>query len=955
MKKLLIVVITLLSITSAFAQVPNINPAQVKAELDKRGLNQAEVEARLRQKGIDINNVNRNNAAQVEQQIQQVLAEMEAEKKGGGTPVGKGTKTTPTTETVKPNTELPASEINSVEERIKNEATAAPKNTDIKQKADNLAKDKADDITKKVKEGAKVDEAISEALLETEAAKPQSPIYGVNIFRDGSIKVYRNSDDMKASEGYVIGVGDELNVSIWGVAQYTGTLQVSKDGYIQPDRMPRIYVKGLSYAKAKDIIRSKFAQFYPFSSENFAVDVKYKRTISVNLFGEVFKPGSYSVSAINTAFNALVAAGGPSDIGSVRSIQLIRSGKPAKTIDVYDFMNNPIARDNFYLEDNDIIQVPVIGRVVDVQGAVIRPSKYELLPNENLAKVIKFAGGLRDNAYNDIIQVKRFENDKEILIDVKYKDLVNSKSDFTLLPGDVIRIDSIKKTYINFAEISGAVDFAKKYELNNDLKISDLVSKAVLQKEARTDIAFLQRLNNDQTFSYLRIPLAEILKNPASPENVVLQAKDKLIIYTQATYADKYKIKIEGAVRQPKEYPYDTKQGLKVEDAILLAGGTRPDATDFAYIIRQNVNNNKEKEYIRINLKDALANGKGLDNVVLKPSDRLFIPSKLTYTDSSNVSVVGSVRNAGDFVYDETLTLKDVLTLAGGMKLEAASNRVEVSRVVIKNNEPTRITVATLEVDRNMETISGANANFKLQPFDLIAVRSVPEFKLQQSITLEGEVRYPGAYVLVSPNEQLSSVIERAGGLSREAFTEGAKMYRADEGTGSVVMNLTEALKSPLTSKFNYILKPNDIITIPKSKDLVTLRGAIKAAEVYAEDIVAGGKITVPFHNGKRAGFYVNEYAAGFSKDAKKSRVTVMQPSGKINRTIDFGLFKIYPKVTKGSVVSVGYKDVKPTKVDENGNNVKKEDTDWPKIIANGIAQASGIITLIALLRTISQ
>ena len=946
MKKLLIVVITLWSITSAFAQVPNINPAQVKAELDKRGLNQAEVEARLKQKGIDIYNVNKNNVAQVEQQIQQVLAEMEAEKKGGAS--NKGSQTTPITENVKPNTELPKSEMDATEENVKNGTSSNSKDTDIKQKAD--------EITKKVKEGAKVDEAISETLLETDAPKPKSPVYGVNIFRDGSIKVYRNSDDMKASEGYVIGVGDELNVSIWGVAQYTGTLQVSKDGYIQPDRMPRIYVKGLTYTKAKDIIRSKFAQFYPFSSENFAVDVKYKRTISVNLFGEVFKPGSYSISAINTAFNALVAAGGPSDIGSVRNIQLIRSGKPAKTIDVYDFMSNPISRDNFYLEDNDIIQVPIIGRVVDVQGAVVRPSKYELLPNENLLKTIKFAGGLRENAYNDIIQVRRFENDKEVLIDVKYKDLINSNSDFTLLPGDVILVNTITKPYDNFAEISGAVDFAKKYELNNGLKISDLVSKAVLQKEARTDIAFLQRLNNDQTYSYLRIPLAEILKNPASPENVVLQAKDKLIIYTQATYADKYKIKIEGAVRQPREYPYDTKQGLKVEDAILLAGGTRPDATDFAYIIRQNVNNNKEKEYIRINLKDALANGKGLDNIVLKPSDRLFIPSKLTYTDSSNVSVVGSVRNPGDFVYDETLTLKDVLTLAGGMKLEAASNRIEVSRVVIKNNEPTRITIATLEVDKNMETISGANANFKLQPFDLIAVRNVPEFKLQQAVTLEGEVRYPGTYVLVSPNEQITSIIERAGGLSREAFVEGAKMYRLDEGTGAVVMNLTEAIKNPFTSKFNYILKPNDIITIPKNKDLVTLRGATKASEIYTEDIVAGGKITVPFHGGRRAGFYINQYAAGFSKDAKKSRVTVMQPSGKINRTIDFGIFKIYPKVTKGSVVTVGYKDPKkPEKIDNNGNGVKKEDTDWPKIIANGIAQASGIITLIALLRTISQ
>jgi polysaccharide biosynthesis/export protein len=169
-------------------------------------------------------------------------------------------------------------------------------------------------------------------------------------------------------------------------------------------------------------------------------------------------------------------------------------------------------------------------------------------------------------------------------------------------------------------------------------------------------------------------------------------------------------------------------------------------------------------------------------------------------------------------------------------------------------------------------------------------------------------------------------------------------------------MDLTEALKNPFTSKFNYILKPGDIISIPKNKDLVTIRGAIRATEIYAEDVVAGGKITVPFHNGKRAKFYVNEYAAGFSKDAKKARLTVMQPSGKINRTVDFGIFKIYPKVTKGAIVTVGSKDPKkPDKVDREGNINRKEDTDWPKIIANGIAQASGIITLIALLRTLSQ
>ncbi len=950
MKKLLLVVSILFSTLSIFAQV---NPAQVKAELDKRGLSQAEVEARLREKGIDINNVNKNNAALVEQQIQQVLAEMEAEKKSGG--VKKGTTTTPTTEKTKKNTEITGSEIKSVEERVKNEAEVAPKNEAVKKQADILAKDKAEEITKAVKDGATVEEAVSEGLQEAEAEKPKGQVYGIDIFRNKSLKVYRNSDDLKASENYIIGVGDEVNVSIWGIAEYSGTLQVSKEGYVQPDRMPRVYIKGQTYSKAREMLRSRFSQYYPFKAENFSVTINYKRTITVNLYGEVFNPGGYSFSAINTAFNALVAAGGPSDVGSVRNIKLMRAGQQPKTIDVYDFMKNPAVRDNFYLEDNDIIHVPIAERIVQIDGAVKRPFRYELVTGENLIKAIDFAGGLTDNAYQENIQIKRFENDKQILIDVNYKSLLNSKGDFKLLPGDIVVVNVIPKAYENFADIFGAVDFPKQYELGNGMKISELVTKAVLQKEARTDIAFLQRTNNDQTVSYQRISLEEILKNPSSAANVSLQAKDKLIIYTQSVYTDKYSISVDGAVRAAKAYPYDNGKTLKVEDAVLLAGGLRPDATDFAYIMRINPNNTKEKEYIRINVKEALSNPKSSENTTLQPSDRLFIPSKLTYTDAYNVNVIGAVRTPGEFQYDESLTLKDVLILAGGMKLEAASNRVEVSRLVIKNNEATRVNVATLEIDKSLNTLSGGSADYKLQPFDLIAVRSVPEFKFQQFITLDGEVRYPGTYALIAPNEQLSSVIERAGGLSKEAFPEGARMFRDDDGTGAVVMKLDDALSNPLGSRYNYILKPNDLITIPKSKELVTIRGAIKASELYAEDVVAGGKITVPYHGGKRALYYINTYAAGVSKDGRKMKITVLNPSGKINRTVNFGLFKVYPKVGKGGIVSVGYKDVKPIELDNNGNNKKKEETDWPKIIANGIAQASGIITLIALLKTLGQ
>jgi protein involved in polysaccharide export with SLBB domain len=947
MKKLLLVVVTFFTVAQIFAQTPGYSPAEMQAELNKRGLLQAEVEAKLKQKGININAITPANAAQYKSQIEQALNELEMEKNTAAGKQGSARQTNVAeTKAAIPSTEIQGSQIDNIENKIKSKVI------DETDKGKNLANDKADEIAKKVKEGASLEEAVSEGLLESEEVKPNSPIFGVDDFRNKSISVFRNSDDMKASESYVIGVGDELNVSIWGIAQYSGTLQVSKDGFIQPDRMPRIYVKGLTYGKAKEAIRSVFNRYYPFSNENFAVNVNYKRTLSVNIYGEVFKPGSYSISAINTAINALVAAGGPSDFGSVRNIKLIRAGQTPRIIDIYEYKKNPSVRDKFYLEDNDIIHVSALGKVVTIGGAVKRPFKYELLPNEGLMELIEYANGLAPIAYTENIQIRRFENDKEVLLDVKYKDLLNAKSNFKLNDGDYVTISAIPRKFENFATITGEVNIPKEYEILPNMKVSDLVSKAGVLPTTRTDVATLQRTNTDQTFTYIRLPLSEILKNTSNPENIVLQPKDKLIVYGLPDFSDKFNIVVEGAVRTPRTYPYDSKQSMKIDDAILLAGGLKPDATDFAYVTRKNINNEKEVEYIRVNLKEVLADPKSSQNLVLKPTDVLLIPSKQTYTDAYSVEVVGAVRNPNKIQYDETLTLRDAITLTGGMKLEAATNRIEVSRLVIQNNQPTRITVATLDLDGKSENISGANANFKLQPFDLVAVRAVAEFKMQQYVKLEGEVAYPGIYALISPNEKLSSVIERAGGLSREAFAEGATLYRTDQNMGAVVMKLDEAIKNS-SSRYNYILKASDIITIPRNKELISINGAVRSTELYAQNVIAEGKINVPFHSRKRANFYINEYAAGFSKDANKNRVTVLQPSGKINKTKNLGLFKIYPKVTQGSVVTVGFKDIKPEKVDKEGGN--KEQTDWAKIIANGVAQATGVISLIVLLRTASQ
>jgi polysaccharide export outer membrane protein len=266
----------------------------------------------------------------------------------------------------------------------------------------------------------------------------------------------------------------------------------------------------------------------------------------------------------------------------------------------------------------------------------------------------------------------------------------------------------------------------------------------------------------------------------------------------------------------------------------------------------------------------------------------------------------------------------------------------------MKNNEPTHIVIATLTVDENFEAQGG---NYKLEPFDQISVRSVPEFSFQKTITLNGEVRYPGIYTLTEKNETLKSVIERAGGLTSEAFLKGAQLFRGQESIGFVVMDLEQALQKGGNSRYNYVLKESDVITIPKSKDFVTIQGATRAQEMYIGAVSTGGQISTPYHGGRSARFYIQKYSGGFAKDAKRADVTVVHPNGRVVGTTNFGLFKIYPKPSKGAIVRVAYKEIEV----RDANNPKKEKVDWEKTIASAISQAMGIMSLLLIAHSLSK
>jgi len=271
----------------------------------------------------------------------------------------------------------------------------------------------------------------------------QSPkIYGHAMFQDKSLDFARLSKDASPPDSYVLAPGDRINLIIFGKSQADLQYEISSAGFIQPAQMPKIFLSGLTLKQAKTLLANRFSTYYVFNSDQFALTLNTSRTLNVNIFGEVEKPASYTTSALNTAINVLSASGGPNELGTVRSIQIIR-GNTRKLLDIYAFMRDPIVQYDFFLQNNDIIYVPPAEIVVKVEGGVNRPMLYEMKKKETIKDLISFAGGFKKDAYTDLVQIERYENNQVVLKDYSLTDVLENKISLNFLNGDIVRFKSI--------------------------------------------------------------------------------------------------------------------------------------------------------------------------------------------------------------------------------------------------------------------------------------------------------------------------------------------------------------------------------------------------------------------------------------------------------------------------------------------------------------------------------
>ena len=713
-----------------------------------------------------------------------------------------------------------------------------------KKLAANFSEEPKDTVVQK-EDTAKVEDVNDDSLkIAEEREYRMNNIYGKKFFENGNLKIFKSATHLKAPDDYILGPGDELNVSIWGYASVSENLKIADDGAVYPKIVGKIYLNGLSMGEASKLLQAKFGSVYDLKNSQIAVSLNYSKVIQVNIVGEVVNPGSYSISSLNSAFNVLSIAGGLTNLASVRNILIKRDNKVVKVLDVYKFLQDPSFSNDYFLKSNDYIVVQPKGKVVIIEGAIGREGMYELAEGEDFKELIKYAGGLSYDAYTDYVNIERTENNLKRSLDIDLKRILNDKaSKIEIKNGDKINIRKIDGDIRNYVEVEGAVFVPGRYQFSKGDRVSDLLRKS----------------------------------------------------------------------KGIKYYAY----------------------TGRAYILRTYPHG--EKKYFKLNLDNVIADTSSSDNYELAEFDLLKVFSTNDFHDEFSINIQGAVRHPAEVPYTENLTLQDMIFYAGGLRPDAANKRIEVSRMVNYsdnnlNDDKVEIVVETYEVTNDLSF--DKLKEIKVKPLDRIFVRSVAEFQKPRYVTLVGEVKYPGEYVLLNSKETISEVVARAGGFTDAAFLEGATMIRQEGSKGKLVIDLP-ALYKRKEKQYDYVMLSGDSLVIPKIEWVVVISGDV------GSDMVLGNKQqNAPFTKGKRAKFYIKEYAGGFTKSSNRNGVYVIGASGKMKKSANFLLFKVYPKVRMGDRVLV---DTKPPKKDNT------EPVDVGKVIGDITAKVTGVLTLIVL------
>ncbi len=621
------------------------------------------------------------------------------------------------------------------------------------------------------------------SVVKKPVEEPEIPLFGFNLFNREGL-TFSPSTGGAVSDSYILGVGDELMVDIWGVSEQQYTLSVGRDGKVSIPQAGQLMLKGVRLGEAKAKIEKRLARIYsdlesekPVTFVN--VSVSSMRTISVNVVGEVFLPGTYTLEGNATLFNALYYAGGPNEKGSFRHINLMRGGKKVATLDVYDFLIKGKTDVNKQLEDGDLIFIPPFVNRIVVEGAVKRSGSFETKDGETLSDLIKYAGGFTSQAYERNMNLTRKSQVGQVMKTVE-EEFYDS---FILKNGDHVFVGSVTEHFENRVRIGGAVFRSGEFELTEGLTVKKLIDQAEgLKEDAFLGRGLIFRLKDGYIHESVSFKVRDVLEGR---QEILLQREDSVHISSVFDLKDPHEVRVDGEVRQGGVFRFS--EGMTLQDLILLAGGLKESAAEsyvevsrrLSYVEASRFSDTLLHVY-QFDIARDLSLSENGNEFALQQGDYVYVKRLPSFSKRKTIFIEGEVKYPGSYALElKEDRLSDVVERAGGVSPYAFVQgatllRKEVTSVAqehlqerLDSTDQTfiveEIQEATVAINLERALKEGGRHDIILEDGDRLVVPQV-----QTTVSIHGEVLNPH----IAPFEKRGNArvyINQSGGFTSDA------------------------------------------------------------------------------------------------------------------------------------------------------------------------------------------
>lgn len=633
--------------------------------------------------------------------------------------------------------------------------------------------------------------AEDEEILELQSAKVDGEVkvFGRNVFTNKQLN-FAPSSTIATPKNYVLGPGDEVIVDVFGANQSTIRSEISPEGYINVDVLGPVYLSGKTIDAANAYLKNKLSTIYSGLNEdagetNIQLSLGQIRTIQVSVVGDVKNPGTYNLSSLSTAFHAMFQAGGVVDPGTIRSIKVVRNGKTASIVDVYDLLVSGSRKNDIRLVEGDVIVVEPYKSIVKASGTFKRPMFFEMKDGETVADLLKYAGGFDKGAYSENVSVIRQNGNDSIVSVVEASQFAS----FKLHNGDEIVAKQVEARFKNRIQVAGAVNVPGVFELNSDVNsVRKLVAKAGgLQPEAFLERAIIHRMRDDRSLEKLAVDLGGIMNG--SKADVALQNNDSLYVNSYFELNDYGTLTINGEVAAPGVFPFA--ENTTVQDLILQAGGLLRSASiarvDVARMVLDKeslVAQSDIATYYTFSLKDGFSLD-GADSFVLEPYDVVTVRRSPSFVENKVAMVSGEVNFPGQYNLNKREErIVDLIQKAGGLTdfayvkgtrlfrkftEEEIGQRKRAQEALIATgdttvvNDPETAYLVSFDLEDAIKNPEGDN-NLVLQAGDVL---DIPVYS--NTVRIDGAVQMPTS-IAYRKGLNKSDLINAAGGYQKLAY-----------------------------------------------------------------------------------------------------------------------------------------------------------------------------------------